>query len=74
MKYKNIFDYIIKRADVRELEDILIAMQAVSNLSPAGVAILSAVIKKAFEKETSAQKARETLKKAKFELATHIYF
>ena len=74
MTHEQIFNYIIKHADVRELENILIAMQHASNLSPSGFAILSTVIKKAFGKELSPAKARETLKKAKFELATHIYF
>lgn len=74
MKYKSIFNYILKRADVRELENILIAMQAISVLSPAGVNIIKAVMSKSFEKEASAKQAREVLKKTKFELATHIYF
>ena len=74
MKYKSIFNYIVKRADVRELENILIAMQAISVLSPAGVDIINAVIGKSFEKERSAKQARDVLEKVKFELATHIYF
>ena len=74
MKYKSIFNYIVKRADVRELENILIALQAISVLSPAGVDIINAVISKSFDEKRSAKQAREVLTKAKFELASHIYF
>lgn len=59
---------------MRELENILIALQAISVLSPAGVDIINAVISKSFEEKRNAKQAREVLKKAKFELATHIYF
>lgn len=74
MKYEKIFKHIIKHADVRELESILSALHYTSNLSPAGLAIFNEVIKKSFDGEKHPAKAKDTLTKVKFELATHIYF
>lgn len=74
MKYEKIFKYIIKRADVRELENILSVLHHLTNLSPSGVAVFNEVMKKAFDKEIHPAKVKEELTKAKFELATHIYF
>lgn len=74
MKYEKLFKYIIKRADVRELENILSALHHLTNLSPAGLVIFNEVMKKAFDKELHPAKVKDVLTKAKFELATHIYF
>jgi hypothetical protein len=74
MKYGKIFDYIINRADVRELESILHALHHTANLSPTSLVIFSEVIKKAFSGKKHPAKVKDTLVKTKTELAIHIYF
>lgn len=74
MKYGKIFNYIIKHADVRELEDILRALHYTACLSPSNLAIFNEVIKKAFAGENHPRKVKDTLIKAKTELAIHIFF
>lgn len=74
MKNGKIINYIIKRADVRELEDILRALHYTACLSPSSLVIFNEVIKKAFAGVKHPGKVKDTLIKAKTELAIHIYF
>ncbi len=74
MKYKKIFDNIIGRADVEELESIVMTLNAVSNLSPKSLIILKDSINSAFTGGTTGNKAKKEIEKTKFELASYIYF
>lgn len=74
LKYGKIFNYIIKHVDARDLEDILRALHYTACLSPSSLAIFNKVIEKAFAGEKHPAKVKDTLIKAKTELAIHIFF
>lgn len=74
MRYKKIFDYIMSRADVEEYEILVMALNAITKLSPKALGILKHIIDISFSGSVSASKAKETIEKTKFELATYIYF
>lgn len=74
MRYKKIFDYIMSRADVEEYEIIVMALNAITKLSPKTLKILKHIIEMSFSGSTSANKAKKTIEETKFELAAYIYF
>lgn len=74
LKYGKIFNYIIKHVDARDLESILCALHYTACLTPSSLAIFNEVIKKAFAGEKHPGKVKDTLIKAKTELAIHFFF